>query len=175
MHSEHVRLSDSQSPPLTADSVTSTHAGTFLLTPIRNEFDDEETTLSLQYTDRSPKFSTRRSLYPTGLSFDPLRSKQLLRGFERPSFSRIAILSVLCLISYPTFYILKLVARDKPLFTVRLIVAVWCSGIGWALGYILLNIGIRHIEAAGEYFAPVIQYCDFSSISLGHSNSHELR
>jgi len=33
---------------------------------------------------------------------------------------------------------------------VRLIVAIWCSGVAFALGYTLLMIGVKHIEAASE-------------------------
>jgi len=84
----------------------------------------------------------------------PPRSKPLFRGFERPSFAHITILTVLCLITYPAFYILTLVAKDKSLFVVRLLVSTWCSGVGFALGYILLKIGAQHIEAASE-FTPV--------------------
>jgi len=85
--------------------------------------------------------------------FEPLRSKPLLQGFERPSFSRIIILTVLCLTTYPAFYILTLVAKDKSLFIVRLIVSIWCSGVGFGLGYVLLAIGAQHLEAASEYLS----------------------
>ena len=81
----------------------------------------------------------------------PPRSKPLkFQGFERPSFSRIAILTVQCFITYPAFYALTLVAKDKSLFLVRLIVSVWCSWIGFALGYVILGIGAQHLEAASE-------------------------
>ena len=90
-----------------------------------------------RYTgDKSPPRSTR---------------KPLIRGFERPSLFRIVILTVLCLVTYPTFYTLKLVAKDRSLFVVRLIVSIWCSGVGFALGYILLKIGAQHLEAASEF------------------------
>ena len=51
---------------------------------------------------------------------------------------------------YPAFCILNLVAKDRSLFAVRAIVSVWCSGVGFALGYTLLKIGVRHIEATSE-------------------------
>ena len=98
--------------------------------------------------------------YPTGPTIPPStpnpnklppRSGPLFQGFERPCFSRIAILTVLCLITYPAFYILKFVAKDKSLFAVRSIVSVWCSGVGFALGYMLLKIGAQHIEAASKF------------------------
>ena len=87
------------------------------------------------------------------------RSKSLVRGFERPSLSRIAILVVLCLIAYPAFYILTLVAKDRSLSIVRLIVSAWCSVVGFALGYVLLKIGAQHLEAASE--CMLVGYSDF--------------
>ena len=81
----------------------------------------------------------------------PPRSKPLPQGYERPKYSRIATLAVLCIITYPTFYILQIVAKDKPLFVVRSIASLWCSGIGFALGYILHKIGAQFLEAASEF------------------------
>jgi len=130
-----------------------------------------------QYHEKS-RFPGLQSLQLklTNLGCERPRSKPLIRGFERPSFSRIAILTVLCLITYPVFCILELVAKDRSLFVVRAIVSVWCSGVGFALGYILLKIGARHLEAASEFtlilgpepFQPV------TSNSLGYRDSHEL-
>ena len=106
---------------------------------------------NLQCADES-QLSSLQSLHPkiAGLGFEPPRSKPLFRGFERPNFSRIVILTALCYITYPAFYILTLVAKDKSLFLVRLIVSAWCSGVGFAVGYFLLKIGVQHIEAASE-------------------------
>ena len=112
-----------------------------LLAPNMGEFYDEHSvwsslppsTTDSQYADKSPP-----------------RSKPLFRGFEKPSFSRIAILTVLCLVTYPAFYVLTFVAKDRSLFIVRLVVSLWCSGVGFALGYILLKIGAQHLEATSE-------------------------
>jgi len=108
-------------------------------------------TMNPQYTEKS-WFSR----------FRPPRSKPLFRGFERPSFSRIAILTVLCLTAYPAFYSLTFVAKDRTLYIVRLIVSVWCSVIGFALGYIPLTIGAQHLEAASEF--TLVWYRDFLSL-----------
>ena len=84
------------------------------------------------------------------------RPKPLFRDFERPSFARIAIFTILCIIiTYPAFFLLTFVAKDKSLFVVRVIVSIWCSGVGFALGYILLRIGARHLEAASEFMLPL--------------------
>ena len=112
-----------------------------ILAPDGGEFDPEypawpslpSSTTDSQYAEQSPP-----------------RSKPLFRGFERPSFSRIAILTVLCLVTYPAFFILTFVAKDKSLFIVRVLVSTWCSGVGFALGYIILKIGAQHLEAASE-------------------------
>ena len=139
-----------------------------LLTPNGSEFDAEcpappsppPPTKNSQYSDTS-WFSSLQSLHLklTDLRFELPRSKPLFRGFERPSISRIANLTVLCLLTYPAFYVLTLVAKDKSLFVVRSIVAVWCWGIGFALGRILFKTGARHLEAASEFIS--IGNCDF--------------
>jgi len=51
----------------------------------------------------------------------PSGSKPPFRTFERQRFSHIGILTILCLISYPAFYALTFVAKDRSLFIVRLI------------------------------------------------------
>ena len=108
-------------------------------------------TENFQYADES-RPSSRHSLHPklAEPKSEPPRSKPLFRGFERPSFPRIAILTLLCFITYPAFYILTLVAKDRSLFVVRAIVSVWCSGIGFALGYTLLKVRAQYLEAASE-------------------------
>ena len=118
--------------------------------------------------------SLRRSF--ADLRLRPPRLKPLFRGLERPSLSRIAILTVLCLVTYPAFYLLTLVAKDRSLSMVRAIVSVWCSIAGFALGYVLLTIGARHLEAASESM-PVGRrdFLRFYSNSLGHGDSHEPR
>ena len=163
---EHVRLRDDDwSPPDSATFPNQTDP--FLLAPNRREFDADypawpspsPSTTTFQSGDK-PQSSSRQLLHPrlANLRFEPPRSKPLFRGFERPSFSRIAVLTVLSLVAYPALYILTLVAKDKSLFVVRLIVAMWCSGVGFSLGYILLRIGVQHLEAASEF--TLIRYRD---------------
>ena len=145
-----------------------TQADPSILTPNRRDGDaaypprpsPPSSTANFQYSDKS-RFSNLRSLHRrlADLRFEPPRSKPLFRGFEKPSFSRIAILTVLCLITYPVFYVLTLVAKDRSLFIVRLIVSIWCSGVGFALGYILLTVGAQHLEAASESMS--VRYPDF--------------
>jgi len=169
---EHVRMRDDDwSPPDSATSPNQTDP--FLLTPNRREFDADypawpspsPSTTTLQHDDK-PQFSSRQLLHPklANLRFEPPRSKPLFRGFERPSFSRLAILTLLSLITYPALYILTLVAKHKSLFVVRLIVAMWCSGVGFALGYILIRIGVQHLEAASEF--TLIWYRDLLRFDL---------
>jgi len=145
---DHLRIRDDNSSPRPAENENSAEPliqpHPSILTPNTRALDVEDpswpsippaTSTSSQYADKSPR----------------PRSKPLFQGFERPSFLRIATLTVLCAVTYPAFYVLTLVAKDQSLFIVRLIVSTWCSGIGFALGYVLLKIGSRHIEAASEF------------------------
>jgi len=149
---EHVRAGDNSSSSHPTENPS-------ILTPSRRDFDaaypawasPPPPTANFQYSDK-PRFSSLRSLHRrlADLRFEPPRSKPLFRGFERPSFPRIAVLTLLCLITYPAFYVLTFAAKDRSLFIVRLVVSIWCSSVGFALGYILLNIGAQHLEAASE-------------------------
>jgi len=172
---EHVSLRDNNPSPHRTPAAPLIQADSSLLTPNRREPDVEypawpsppSSTTSSQYADK-PRFLK--------FDFEPPRSKPLFRGFERPSFSRIAILTALCLITYPAFYILTLVAKDKSLFVVRFILSVWCSGVGFALGYVLLRVGAQHLEAASEFTSIAIgSFSYFISNSLGHRDSYGLR
>ena len=170
---EHVRMRDNWSPPPTADSTTPfNQTDPFLLTPNRREFDTvhptrhspSPSTASFEYPDPKSPSSSRRPIY---LKFELPRSKPLFKGFEGPSWTHIIILTVLCLTSYPALYVLTLVASVKSLkslFIVRLIVATWCSGVGFALGYILLKIGAQHLEAASESTVTLVRYRGFLTL-----------
>jgi len=190
MEQVHTRGDYSGSPPATGDSaIPFSQTEPFLLKPNRREFDAEypewsfpsPSATNFQHTDKA-QLSSRQLLH-TKLadlryrSHEPLRSKPLFRGFEKPRLAHIAILTVLCCIAYPALYILTLVAKDKSLFTVRLLVAMWCSGVGFALGFILLRIGMQHLEAASEF---VVYYGSSSRLpsntlsSMGYRDPHEL-
>ena len=159
---EHVRTRNNNSSPRPPENLTAPliQPDPSILTPDGREFDAEDlawpspppSTTNVQYTDKS-HFSSLRSLHSkikhASFRFEPPRS--LFRGFERPCFSRIVILIILCPTAYPAFYLLTLVAKDKSLFVVRLMVSTWCSAIGFVLGYILLQIGAQHLEAASEF------------------------
>jgi len=156
-------MRDNSSSPDPAENLAAplVQAGASLLTPGGRDFSADDlawsspppSTADFQHVGES-RPSSRQSLPPKPAEpgkFEPSRSKPPFREFERPSVPRIAILTVLCLITYPAFYVLTLVAKDRSLFVVRVIVSVWCTGIGFALGYILLAIGARHLEAASEF------------------------
>ena len=167
---EHVRMRDDNSSPHPSENpAVSLAEGDSLLAPNRRNFDAEYPSWSsLSPSAMSSQYSDKPRL--------PKPKLPLVRGFERPSFARIAILAVLCVISYPAFYILTLVAKDKSLSIVRLIVSAWCSGVGFALGYVILKIGAQHLEAASEY--TVVGHHDLLRLyfnSLGHGDPHELR
>ena len=141
---EHVYTRESNTSSHTPEDPTAPliQAGPPLSIPNGGDFDAECPARP------SPSSSTTKSQRADKPS---LRSKPLFQGFERPSFSRIAILTVLCVLTYPTFYLLTLVARGKSLFVVRLIVGMWCSVVGFAIGYFLLKTGAQHLEATSEF------------------------
>jgi len=155
-----MRDDDPRPHPTEGSAVPLIQADPLLLTPNRREFDAERpvppspspSTPNVQHPEKSRLSSLQslRSKLTSSISGPP-QSKPLFRGFERPSFSRIVILTVLCLITYPAFILLTLAAKNKSLFTVRVIVSIWCSGIGFVLGYILLKIGAQHLEAASKF------------------------
>ena len=153
---EHVRMKDDNSSrQLTENPTVPLIEESSSLLPNRRAFDVQDP------YQPSPPPSVPSSQYSDKPRL-PRPKLPLFRGFERPRFSRIAILAVLCVISYPAFYILTLVAKDKSLSIVRLIVSAWCSGIGFALGYVILKIGAQHLEAASEY--TLVGYHDFSKV-----------
>ena len=175
------RTRDNLSPHPTEDPATP-----FLSTPDGREYDPEDPaspspqppTIDSQHSDDKSWFSSLRSLRLklADLRFKSPQLNPLFQGLERPSFSRIATLTVLCLVTYPVFYILTLVAKDKSLFIVRSIVSVWCSGVGFALGYILLKIGAQYLEAASEFtLTGVRDLLRLYFNSMGNCNSHESR
>ena len=146
---EHVRArDDNRSPTPTEDPTRSL----IQANPPSSAPDEEFSTGRPAWPSPPPSVTISQRTEKSWFSrFGPPRSKPLFRGFERPSLSRIAILTVLCPTAYPAFYVLTFVAKDRTLFIVRLIVSVWCSVIGFALGYILLTIGARHLEATSEF------------------------
>jgi len=149
---EHARLRDHSSSPRPTENPAEPliQTDSSLATLIGGEVDAEDQAWSFPPPSATNSQHTEKP---------PRRSKPLFRGFESPNFIRIGILTLTCAITYPAFYTLTSVAKDRSLFIVRFIVAVWCSGIGLALGYTLLKIGARHLEAASE-FTPV-GYRDF--------------
>ena len=149
---EHVRMGDNdRSPHLTKNpAMALTQADPSLSAASGRDFDAKDparpslppSTTNLQYDNKSPP-----------------GPNPLFRGFEKPSFFRIVILTVLCPTAYLAFYILTFVARDKSLTMVRLVVSAWCLVVGFVLGHILLTIGAQHLEAASE--SALVGYCYF--------------
>ena len=148
---EDIRMRDNNSSPHPTENsalASLIQADPTIPTPSSREPDAED----LPWYSLPPSTANLQNPNKSWFSrFKPPRSKPLLRGFERPSFTCIAIFTILCIITYPAFFLLTFVAKDKSLFIVRVIVSVWCSGVGFALGYILLRIGAQHLEAASEF------------------------
>ena len=150
-------MRDNSSSPRPTENPAEPLIQTDLSTQNRREVDAKDQAWT------SPPPSTTNSQH-TLVENPPPRPKPLFRGFESPSLVRIGFLTLTCAITYPAFHALTFVAKDRSIFIVRLIVAIWCSGIGLALGYTLLKIGARHLEAASE-FMPV-GYRDLLKLSF---------
>ena len=72
------------------------------------------------------------------------------RLFERPKWKHLWLHVFLCIASYPVIYAGTILARDKSLFWARVIVGLWCAGVGVAIGWSLLAYASRFLEAASE-------------------------
>ena len=150
---KRVRMKSNNSSPLPTENPT-----TPLIQIESSHLTQKRTGFDAEYSPKpSSSPPTINSLYAEKSRFP--RSKPLFRGFKRPSFSRIAIFAVLCPAAYPVFHLLTLAAKDRSLFIVRLLVSTWCSGVGFALGYIVLKIGAQHLEAASEF--TLVSYRNF--------------
>jgi len=162
---------NSPSPPPTADFGAPSGLEPLLPDPNAGGLDAERpavpSTASSQPTSKSRRSTASLQSLHLGLAnlgSKLPQSKPLFRGFEEPSFPRIAILTILCLFTYPAFYLLTLVAKDRSLFIVRAIVGVWCWVAGLAFGSVLLKIGAQHLEAASKF--ALAGYRDFLRLSF---------
>jgi len=101
--------------------------------------------------------SSSRTSHGPGLSRTPRTSS---RRFERPNRLHIFLHVVACCASYPIIYAGTLSAKDKSLFWARVIVGLWCAGVGMVIGWSLITFARKYTEAASEH-----TFCAFSSTS----------
>jgi hypothetical protein len=71
------------------------------------------------------------------------------RTFEPPDWKQLAVHIMLCLIAFPAISLILPLAQGS-IFWVRVYVSLGCSLVGLSIGYSLLQLVRKWIEAAGE-------------------------
>lgn len=95
------------------------------------------------------------SLFPRGLPKPPKRHP-FSQWYEAPKWKSLVGHTLLCLLAYPFLLIFVMVARRRTLFWTRVVVGIGCGFTGVLLGWSLLRLARRHLEAAGE--SAVVPY-----------------
>lgn len=88
---------------------------------------------------------------------DPLKPTRTARTstkrFERPNYYHVFAHAVCCCVAYPIIYAGTVAAKDKSLFWARLIVGLWCAGIGVLIGWSLVAFATKYAEAASKHIS----------------------
>lgn len=95
----------------------------------------------------------KASILPIRLTipkFDSPKPRTIVKGFERPDLRQLALHVLVCLVSYPAMYLVTLVANERSLFLVRILVAVWSALVGFCLALSLAAFATKHLEAASK-------------------------
>ena len=106
------------------------------------------------------------------------------KRFERPDYFHILAHVACCCAAYPIVYLGAIAAKDKSLFWARVIIGLWCSGIGVVIGWSLVAFATKYAEAASEHFSHffahrgcptpfLIDFCEAwaTVIHLSHSDN----
>ena len=88
------------------------------------------------------------------------------RLFERPNFFHIVVHVIVCCAGYPIIYAGAIFAKDKSLFWARVIVGLWCAGVGVAIGWSLVRFSRKYTEAASERTFRVFSSTSWMSDSV---------
>ncbi|KAF8890375.1 hypothetical protein BD779DRAFT_1610820 [Infundibulicybe gibba] len=70
------------------------------------------------------------------------------RTFEPPNWRLLITHTVLCLLTYPVLLVFIIIAGGKTLFWTRFLVSTGCGLVGFFLGFSLLRLGKRFLEAS---------------------------
>lgn len=82
--------------------------------------------------------------------FDAPKPRPIIKGFERPRFTQLFLHVSVCLGSYPVMCFITVVAKDRSLFLVRILVAVWSALVGFCLAFSLVAFATKYLEAASK-------------------------
>jgi hypothetical protein len=75
------------------------------------------------------------------------------KRFERPNYFHVFAHVVFCCASYPIIYAGTVAAKDTSIFWARVIVGLWCSGIGITIGWSLVVFATMYAEAASKHIS----------------------
>lgn len=73
------------------------------------------------------------------------------KRFERPNYLHVIAHVVVCCVAYPIIYAGTVLARDRSLFWARVIVGLWCAGVGVVIGWSLVAFATKYTEAASKH------------------------
>jgi len=97
----------------------------------------------------------------------PIRTARTLsKRFERPNYLHIFAHVAFCCIAYPIIYVGAVAAKDKSLFGARVIVGLWCAGIGVVIGWSLVTFATKYTEAASKHTSPFFEPCRVPDLVL---------
>ena len=130
----------------------------FLLIPLPNPHHRDERTESRTFTDDHDNGrgggngggGFQLPQMPPPRRWSPGKVRRPARLFERPKWGHLCLHTFLCVASYPIIYVGTILARDRSLFWARVIVGLWCAGVGTVIGWSLLAYASRFLEAASE-------------------------
>ena len=81
----------------------------------------------------------------------PTRTARIsTKRFERPNYYHVFAHVVCCCVAYPIIYAGTVVAKGKSLFWARVIIGLWCAGIGAVIGWNLVAFATKYAEAASK-------------------------
>lgn len=141
-----------KSNPRSTSTLTSREDDSNKLSPnLNGQYADYPPTPSYGINTSETDFLTTPSpsLFPRGLPKTP-RLHPFSQSYEAPEWKTLVVHTLFCLIAYPFLLLFVFIARGRTLFLARLVVGVGCGIIGFFLGFSLIRLARRHLEAAGK-------------------------
>lgn len=83
-------------------------------------------------------------------------SRTWTKRFERPNYFHIIVHAACCCVAYPVIYAGTVAAKNRSLFWARVIVGLWCGGIGVVIGWSLVAFATKYAEAASKYIVRAL-------------------
>lgn len=125
--------------------------------------------LSNPYSDEHQlpnPYSHERLITPTSASYGlkemhntPPNTSLPKANFEKPDWKQLVLHVFMCLASYPVMYAVTLIAKDRTLFLVRVVVSVGSAMVGFCLAFSLAASATKYLEAASEIPSDAVMFC----------------